>query len=200
MEAGLFGYNSILVGLAIATFSSTSWSIATVLSTIFFSGFSSVIFVALGKILVPYKSPPLTYPFNIATMCFLLAVNQMSTVNIQPVSKPSLPSDNINNLSNEEDVDLSFMITTADFFTGVIRGIGQVYLADNIISAILILSAICFSSRIAALAALLGALIGPLIGIITGVSSSQLSNGLYGFNPSLSVTAMYMFYAPLEEH
>jgi Ca2+-binding EF-hand superfamily protein len=45
-------------------------------------------------------------------------------------------------------------------------------------------------------AALAGAAIGPAVALATGASMEALENGLYGFNSSLSVTAMFMFYAP----
>jgi len=54
LSCGLFGYNSFLVGLAIATFdSSYNWS--AVIGVIIASYFSSVLFVMLGKMLAPYK-------------------------------------------------------------------------------------------------------------------------------------------------
>ena len=59
LSCGLFGYNSFLVGLAIATFDSSdmhagyNWSAA--IGVIITSYFSSVLFVMLGKLLAPYK-------------------------------------------------------------------------------------------------------------------------------------------------
>lgn len=59
LSCGLFGYNSFLVGLAIATFESAethrgyNWS--AVIGAIISSYVSSVLFVMLGKILAPYK-------------------------------------------------------------------------------------------------------------------------------------------------
>jgi urea transporter len=59
LSCGLFGYNSFLVGLAIATFDSSNthagynWS--AVIGVIIASYFSSVLFVMLGKMLAPYK-------------------------------------------------------------------------------------------------------------------------------------------------
>jgi Ca2+-binding EF-hand superfamily protein len=45
-------------------------------------------------------------------------------------------------------------------------------------------------------AALAGAAIGPAVALATGASMGALENGLYGFNSSLSIVAMFMFYAP----
>jgi len=59
LSCGLFGYNSFLVGLAIATFDDSAvhqeytWS--TVIGVIWASYFSTVWFIMLGKLLAPYK-------------------------------------------------------------------------------------------------------------------------------------------------
>jgi hypothetical protein len=95
IRSGLFGYNAVLVGLALATFDSptqhTGYYTPTVLASIVFASFSSVLFVMMGKLLVPYKSPPLTFPFNFATLMFLLATADMGRVDFDPVRNPALP-------------------------------------------------------------------------------------------------------------
>lgn len=128
-----------------------------------------------------------TLPFNIATILLLLASANMSRVDIDPVNTPELP---------DYDSAVWTRTTARDFFLGTIRGIGQVYLADNIISGILILVGIALCSRISALAAYLGSALGTATALATGVPSSQVALGMYGFNSSLSVTAMLMFYTP----
>ncbi len=59
LSCGLFGYNSFLVGLAIATFDSgemhMGYNLAAVVGVVITSYFSSVLLVMLGKILAPYK-------------------------------------------------------------------------------------------------------------------------------------------------
>lgn len=154
IEAGLFGYNAVLVGLAVGTFSPEPFGAAALVASVLFGGFSSIVFVSLGKILVPYKSPPLTLPFNIATILFFLAVPEMFRVNYGSVRDPSLP--NYSYTPQDNTVD---KITARAFFAGMIRGIGQVYLCDNIASGVLVLAGIVVCSRIAALAALVGALV-----------------------------------------
>ena len=58
-SCGLFGYNSFLVGLAIATFDSsnlhTGYNMSAVIGVIIASYLSSVLFIMLGKLLAPYK-------------------------------------------------------------------------------------------------------------------------------------------------
>ncbi|CAJ1964070.1 unnamed protein product [Cylindrotheca closterium] len=188
-RSGLFGYNSLLVGLAVATFDvNTEYHAAKILMVILFASFSSVVFVMFGKLLVPYKSPPLTFPFIIATLMFLLSTANMDRVEFGSVRSPSLP-----NYSNSEALSA---ISWNDFFAGTLRGVGQVYLANNIASGALILAAIAVCSRISAVAAILGSALGAAIALATGVPAPQVAQGMYGFNASLSVTAMLMFYNP----
>lgn len=193
LNSGLFGYNAFLVGLALATFDSSEkhsgYSASLFIWTVVMASFSSVIFVSLGKLLVPYKSPPLTFPFNFATIMFLIATAEMTRVTVGPVREPALP-DYVN--TGQDNGQL----TARMFFAGVIRGIGQVYLADNLASGILVLAGIAVCSRIAALAALVGSALGAAFAVATGVDATLIEYGLFGFNSSLSVTAMFMFYVP----
>ena len=80
ISSGLFGYNAILVGLALATFHGDSWSWPLVLATVFISVLSALLFVTLGRLLVPYKVPPFTLPFNLALFIYLVSVRVRSSV------------------------------------------------------------------------------------------------------------------------
>jgi len=191
LSCGLFGYNSFLVGLALATFYSPEkhegyyWPV--VVGTIIFAYFSSVLFVMLGKILSPYKTPPFTLPFNISTLLFLLAMGGMNNVDMAPIRPPELPS--------YESEPVASLTATA-FFAGSIRGVGQVYLANDIVAGVLVLVGIMLSSRISALAAFLGSAIGAGVAALVGCNRDAIEGGMYGFNPSLTLTAMLMFYVP----
>mmetsp|Transcript_33860 Transcript_33860/g.80997 ORF Transcript_33860/g.80997 Transcript_33860/m.80997 type:complete len:745 (-) Transcript_33860:519-2753(-) len=188
LSCGLFGYNSFLVGLALSTFyGPDTYYWAVVVGSIIMALFSSVLFVMLGKILAPYKTPPFTLPFNIATISFLLAMGNMNNVDMMPVRTPELPSYEVQELSG---------ITARMFFAGAIRGVGQVFLANNIVAGCLVLAGILVCSRISALAAFLGSVIGTGTAVLMGSPSSAIENGMYGFNSSLTLTAMLMFYAP----
>lgn len=188
LSCGLFGYNSFLVGLALSTFyGPDTYYWAVVVGSIIMALFSSVLFVMLGKILAPYKTPPFTLPFNIATISFLLAMGNMNNVDMMPVRTPELPSYEVQELSG---------ITARMFFAGAIRGVGQVFLANNIVAGCLVLAGILVCSRISAVAAFLGSVIGTGTAVLMGSPSSAIENGMYGFNSSLTLTAMLMFYAP----
>mmetsp|Transcript_8223 Transcript_8223/g.14306 ORF Transcript_8223/g.14306 Transcript_8223/m.14306 type:complete len:790 (+) Transcript_8223:14-2383(+) len=191
LSCGLFGYNSFLVGLALATFYSPEkhggyyWPVAV--GAVIFAYFSSVLFVMLGKILSPYKTPPFTLPFNISTILFLLAMGGMNNVEMAPVRDPDLPSYESEHVSG---------LSARAFFAGSIRGVGQVFLANDIISGVLVLVGIMVCSRISAFAAFLGSAIGAAVAALVGCNRDAIENGMYGFNPSLTLTSMLMFYVP----
>eukprot|EP00566_Odontella_aurita_P008858 CAMPEP_0113534580 /NCGR_PEP_ID=MMETSP0015_2-20120614/5234_1 /TAXON_ID=2838 /ORGANISM="Odontella" /LENGTH=809 /DNA_ID=CAMNT_0000433749 /DNA_START=74 /DNA_END=2504 /DNA_ORIENTATION=+ /assembly_acc=CAM_ASM_000160 len=191
-RSGLFGYNALLVGLALASFYSREknigYSIAVAVCTVIFSCFSSILFVMLGKLLVPYKSPPLTLPFNMATIMYLLSTANMAKVNSSSVRESMLP------VYNSTEVDTT--ISTAQFFIGAIRGPGQVFLANNVVSGLLILVGIAICSRISALAALVGSALGAAVAVAAGVPGTAVEFGMYGFNCSLTTTALFMLYIP----
>ena len=87
-------------------------------------------------------------------------------------------------------------LTATAFFAGSIRGVGQVFLANNIISGVLVLVGIMVCSRISAIAAFVGSLIGTGIAAALGEDALAVENGMYGFNSSLTLAAMVMFYVP----
>ena len=75
MHSGLYGYNGILVGLCLATFQDpedapSGWDAALLPGVITYGAFSTLIFGALARLLVPYKVPPFTLPFNLAALMY----------------------------------------------------------------------------------------------------------------------------------
>ena len=191
IASGLFGYNSILCGLAIGTFSSaekhSNYSVEMICSSIVTSLLSVLFFVAMAKILNQYKSPPFTFPFNFAAVFFLLGSGSMLNIQGIQVIEPSLPSNG--------DLDQP-LISTVNFFLGCLRSIGQVFLADNIISGGLILIGIGICSRYLAVAAYFGSLIANGLAVLIGSNNSAIEAGLFGYNASLTLAAIALFYVP----
>ena len=184
ISSGLFGYNSILCGIAVETFKGSKshggYDASILSATIAVSMMSVAFFVALAKILAPYKSPPLTFPFNAATITFLVAVNVM-TGNNHPVTS------DFNDNSSQNPIGIS------EFFT---RGIGQVYLVNSAVSSACILIGIALCSRYLALAAFVGSLLGTGFSVLTGAYNIMIEQGLYGYNSSLTLAAMAIFFVP----
>lgn len=112
----------------------------------------------------------------------------MNNVDMASVREPSLPSYEVS-----QDIE---SLTARAFFAGSIRGVGQVYLANSIASGVLVLIGIFICSRIQGFAAFFGSIIGAGVAAFVGSSASAIENGMYGFNPSLTMSAMLMFYVP----
>ena len=73
---------------------------------------------------------------------------------------------------------------------------GQVFLANDIGAGILVLVGIMICSRISALAAFIGSAVGAGVAALVGCDRVAIENGMYGFNSSLTLCAMLMFYVP----
>jgi Ca2+-binding EF-hand superfamily protein len=108
-------------------------------------------------------------------------------MSMSPVSTPTLPDYKSAPFDG---------ITAQSFFAGIIRGIGQVFLADNIISCVLVLIGLTVCSRISAVAAFLGSAVGAASALAVGIPGNAVEQCMFGFNASLTVTAMFMFYTP----
>jgi urea transporter len=79
--------------------------------------------VSIGNFLVPkYNVPPFTLPFNFSTIVFLLASYQFSRFNINT----ALLSPAAVHKATEE-----WYYNNTAFWKSVVRGVGQVYLADD---------------------------------------------------------------------
>eukprot|EP00301_Raphidiophrys_heterophryoidea_P004668 c12010_g2_i1.p1 GENE.c12010_g2_i1~~c12010_g2_i1.p1 ORF type:complete len:766 (-),score=161.96 c12010_g2_i1:75-2156(-) len=91
MQAGLYGYNGFLCGIALRVFitwpvlpashspstSDNNHMVQFIAFNMLVSAFSTVITIALGNAMIPVlKIPPLTFPFNISTAMALLVVRR----------------------------------------------------------------------------------------------------------------------------
>lgn len=64
------------------------------------------------------------------------------------------------------------------------------------IGSALVLVGIMICSRIAALSAFIGSAIGIGVAAVVGVPANAIEQGLLGFNPSLTLCSILMFYVP----
>ncbi len=74
IRAGLYSFNGVLVGAALATFLQGAFSPAVIGYIVVISAFSTVLMAALSKaFLTGWTVPPFTLPFNFATLIFLFS-------------------------------------------------------------------------------------------------------------------------------
>ena len=78
-----------------------------------------------------------------------------------------------------------------DFIYILFNGISEVPLVSSVLTGLLILLGVLFSSRKAALMMVAGSLIGAAVGMIMGVPYSMITSGLLGYNSVLSAMGLW---------
>ena len=184
---GIFGFNGFLVGAALATFSVPDaglgrwgWAIAVAV----FAAFSTVLMKLFGTWWAKtFKSPPLTLPFNIATLLGLALILWLPQSWFELASAPAL----------EASTSYNWLRLGASLPIGF----GQVFLAGKLVSGGLILLAVAMFTPLGALVGLLGGLLGLSTGVLLGIAPDTLYAGLWEYNAILSAMAIGgVFYAP----
>jgi urea transporter len=184
IRAGLFGFNGILVGAGLGLFLAPEWDGLAIVWIIVVSGFSSILMATLATVFQTWGVPPFTLPFNFATLIFLVAGLQLANAQIGPLVGPA----EVQSLGDNVETALRSVegATSADDVEGwanaIIRGIGQLFFANDVVAGILIIAGIAVASRIAAVFALIGSAVGMLTGLALGASGIAIYNGLWGFN------------------
>lgn len=188
IRSGIFGYNGILVGAALATFGLSGnggWNWWWAIAIIVFSALTTVMMKTFGIWwATTFKCPPLTLPFNIATLLFLSLVMlipqplfELGKTTIAPTSVLT--------------IDLARLLASLPI------SFGQVFLADKLFAGCLILLAVAICTPIGAIVGLVGAALGVVAGLILGIIPEDIYIGLWGYNSVLSAMAIGgIFYAP----
>jgi len=184
---GIFGFNGILVGAALATFGSGGngdWNLVWALAVIIFSALTTLMLRTFGVWWASnFNSPPLTLPFNLATLLFL------GLITLIPQSIFQL---------GEATTDRAVApLAVLRVLTFLPANFGQVFLADKLISGSLILFAVALCTPLGAVVGLLGAILGIVAAIILGILTQDIYAGLWGYNSVLAAMAIGgIFYAP----
>ena len=205
IHSGLFGFNGLLVGLALGTFDrgcqlaedcqTGLWEYAGLaVPVVVMAGFSVVFCVSLGNLLAPvWGVPSFTLPFNFAALLFLGTALQSDTFP-QPFTPALLPAAVLETGSGsaaEEEVEWLKVLEA------VPKGIGQVYLADDTVSGIVITVGLAVCSPISALMAVLGSVLGAAVALCMRVPLGGLYFGLWGYNAVLGCMGVGgMFFYP----
>ena len=184
IRAGLFGFNGILVGAGLSLFLAPDWDGLVIVWIIVVAGFSTILMATLATVFQVWKVPPYTLPFNFATLIFLVAGLQLANAQVGPLVLPA----EVQALGNNVETALRSVESAAThndiegWANAIMRGIGQLFFANDIVAGILIIAGIAVASRIAAVFALIGSAIGMLTGLALGASGIAIYNGLWGFN------------------
>lgn len=113
IEKGLYGFNSVLTGMALFIFleSPTKWLISLI-----FAAFTTFVTAALNQQLKKVALPAYTLPFIVTTWIVLLASYYLANLQISPALTPS-------SLLNVQ----AFIHTRPTHLNGVLIGIGKFF-------------------------------------------------------------------------
>jgi urea transporter len=180
LAAGLYGYNGILVGLALATFLAPSpllWGYVVLGAAV-----SVVAMLGTVNVTKTWQVAALTFPFVLTTWLLLLAAFAFAGLgaHVPPFAGDLAPLEP----AAANPLDL------AAFVGGIFNSISQVFLKGNLVSALLFLAGLAVSSIPAAGFALAGAVLAVTSAHVLGAESELISAGLLGFSPVLTAIAL----------
>ncbi|MED4402904.1 urea transporter [Metabacillus fastidiosus] len=176
INQGLFGYNSLLTGIALELFLNEpyQWIIALAGAAI-----TAIVTAAIMHIMKGTGLPVLTFPYIILTWFMLLAAYRLDTFTLSPELVPQY-------LSHRK---LKFVGET-HLLEGILNGIGQIFFLEQNVSCFLILVAVCFAGWKFCIYVLLGNIIALLTALFLGAEHTLITMGLYGYNAILTILAV----------
>jgi urea transporter len=186
LASGLYGYNGVLVGLALATFLAPGpllWAYVVLGAVV-----SVVAMLGTANVVSPWGSA-LTFPFVLVTWVLLLA-----TYGFSGLTGAALPSGSVVTAFQPFAASPLQLI---DLVQGVFQSISQVFLKASGVAALLLLAGLAVNSFAAAAFALAGAILAVATAHLLGAESDVITGGLLGFSPVLTAIALgTVFYQP----
>ena len=187
LNAGLYGFNAYLTGLALPTFMAPSLQLW--IYVVLGGAVSVVTMLALVRVCKTWGVSALTAPFVLITWLLLLGSNAFSGLQASglPPAGVIVPI----------DPAAANPLQPGDFLQGLLSSISQVFLKGHGPAALLLLAGLAVSSLPAAVFALFGAVVGLIAAHALGAESQLITAGLLGFNPVLTAIALgAVFYRP----
>ena len=187
LAEGLYGFNGILVGLALSTFLAPGpllWAYVILGGAV-----STIVMMWTVKLVTPWGAA-LTFPFVITTWLLLLA-----TYGFAGLTGAALPAAKV---IGAFQVVASDPLRINDFVQGTLHSISQVFLKGNGLSALLLLAGLAVNSLAAAAFAFAGAILAVIVAHLLGAESDLITGGLLGFSPVLTAIALGTVFLPAE--
>jgi urea transporter len=185
---GLYGFNGILVGVAVPTFlrvDAHMWLYLVVGAAV-----STVVMLAVANVFKTWGVPALTFPFVLTTWFLVLGAWAFSNIEpaaLGPARLPAVPAVGADHV----DVTALFLVET------LLRNIAQVFLVDDVVTGIIFVLALAVSSRWCAAFAVLGSAVALATALALGADGTAVTSGLFGFSAVLTAIALgSVFYAP----
>lgn len=184
IQAGLFGYNSALTGLALAFFlvGPYAWIIA-----LFGAAIVALLTAAFMHSMKETEIPVLTFPFVIITWFLLLTSYKLNVFQLSP----SLTSVELANMT----LDFS---GTINWFDGFVLSIAQIFFLDHLVSGILLFIALFLAGWRYGVYAVIATITSLLTAYVLGGEHSLISLGLYGYNAILTIIAVSIVFKDKE--
>jgi urea transporter len=179
VREGHFGFNGALVAIAIMYFlqpEALTWAYV-----IFAAACTTIVSAAMRRAMDTWNVPPLTAPFVLTTLCFVLACARFGRLH----STHILPTAGLPKAAIVEGV-----VTTSTVVQGFFNGIAQVFFQHNVITGVLFIAGLLVSSRVSCLMAALGSFTGLLVAWGMGAAEPAIRAGAFGFNCVLTAIAL----------
>jgi urea transporter len=187
LRSGIYGYNGLLVGLALATFLAPNallWVYVVLGAAV-----SVVATLATANVVKPSSGGALTFPFVLTTWFLLLA-----SYGFAGLAGTALPSGRVVTAFQAYQGSPLNMV---DLAGGVLLSVSQVFLKADGVSALLFLAGLAVNSLAATAFAVAGAILAVLTAHFFGAESDLITGGLLGFSPVLTAVAVgTVFYQP----
>lgn len=179
LQEGLFGFNGILVGVAIPTFLANDWMMWAYL--ILGAAVSTIVTLAVAKVVKTWGVPGSTAPFVFTTWVLLLGAYSLTHVPVAAIGPPALP---VAAAAGGASLSIRIILSVLS------KNISQVYLIGNAVTGIVFFAAIAISSARGALFAVIGSAVGLGAALVLGGKAGAVVAGLYGFNAVLTAMAV----------
>lgn len=179
---GLFGFNSVLVGMALYLFLTGPyhWVLSLIGALL-----AAIVTAALMHVMKNTGIPILTFPFVGLTLFTLLISYRLSAVHISNALVPQ------SLWQWKLDITGPFNLTK-----GIFTGIGQVFFLDYTVSGVLLFVAVFWAGWRFGLYALVGNAVALVTALVLGAERSLLFVGLYGYNGILTAIAVAVVFNP----
>jgi urea transporter len=188
---GLFGFNGVLTGIALAFFLQLNGVLIAYI--IVGAVASTVVMAALAHLLQVWDVPALTAPFVLVAWMMLFGVFVFAHLRPTPLIAPVTPDPTLTVVTQLREFPVGggpVGATPANLAQALFRGVGEVMFQDNLWTGVVFLVAILVNSPISFVMALIGTILGGLTGLAVGADGVGIWHGLYGFNAVLTGIAL----------
>ena len=180
VDQGLFGFNSVLTGMALYLFLTGPYHWILSLIGAFLA---AIVTAAWMHMMKNTGLPILTFPFVVLTLFTLLVSYRLSAVHTSNALVPQSLW--------QWKLDITGPFNLPE---GIFTGIGQVFFLDYAISGILLFVAVFWAGWRLGLYAFLGNAAALLTALILGAERSLIFVGLYGYNGILTAMAVAVIF------